>query len=132
MQKPVGGVEGTDNSRLKNCQSEAEFIDRQLKKKSRVLSSHLCRRPMNVIIQKSMSNLSRAAFKKTDEKVPDTDLFLTKIGLDDYNFTDELIKNDDGKSDDQVEIDEDDDVDDEAEKKLNQLNQHSKQMQAGL
>ena len=47
-----------------------------------------------------MSNLSRAAFKKPDEKVPDTDLFLTKIGLDDYNFTDELIKNDDGKSDD--------------------------------
>ena len=57
MQKTVGVVNGTDgfkksnsNSRLKNCQSEAEFIDRQLKKKSRVLSSHLCRRPMNVII----------------------------------------------------------------------------------
>ena len=54
-----------------------------------------------------------------DEKVADSDLFLTKIGLNDYNFTDELIRNDDGKSEDEVEIDEDADIDDEAEKKLN-------------
>ena len=43
---------------------------------------------------------------------------MTKIGLDDYNFNDELINNDD----DGVEIiseDEKNDVDDEAEKKLN-------------
>ena len=71
----------------------------------------------------------------------DTDLFLTKIGLEDYNFIDELIKNDDDDDDDDrdghrekadISEDENNKVDDEAEKKLNQLNQHSKQMQAGI
>lgn len=43
------------SARLKACQSEAEFLDKQLQKKSRVLSSHLGRRPVNVIIHKSNS-----------------------------------------------------------------------------
>ena len=51
-----GHFKHSDRKR-KNCQSQAEFIDKQLYNKSRVLSSHLCRRPVNVIIHKSSANL---------------------------------------------------------------------------
>ena len=40
------------NSSLHNYlqKSEAKFLDKQLEKKSRLLSSHLCRKPVNVVI----------------------------------------------------------------------------------
>ena len=93
------------SARLKACQSEAEFLDKQLQKKSRVLSSHLCRRPLNVIIQKSSSNLGktvsgnlgRQKTENDENQKKDTDLFLTKLGIDEYNFADEPLNDDESE-----------------------------------
>ena len=57
--------------RLKHARqdSETDYIDNHLKTKSRLLSSHLCRRPVNVVVQASTSQL-----KETDAMV-----FMTKV-----------------------------------------------------
>ena len=57
-----------------------------------MLSSHLCRRPLNVIIQKSSQNLGQKPKEaEVVEKVADTDLFLTKLGIDEYNFAEDPL-----------------------------------------
>ena len=42
---------------------------------------------MNVIIQKSNTNL----VKTDEEKLRDADLFLTKLGINEYNFEEEPL-----------------------------------------
>ena len=114
------------STRLFNCQSEAEFIDKQLQKKSRVLSSHLCRRPLNVIIQRSSTNLANGDKKhEKNDAVPDTDLFMTKLGIDEYNFADDLL---DGEDEEIIDDDLNSEDELEAEKQqklLSQLNKNS-------
>ena len=83
------------------CQSEAEFLGSQVQKKSRVLSNYLCRRPVNVIIQKSSTKF----VPKDEEKNKDADVFLTKIGPEDYNFLDEDVMTDSGSSTEARKID---------------------------
>ena len=73
----------------KNCQSQAEFIDKQLYNKSRVLSSHLARRPVNVIIHKSSANLHQ---KSPQPQEDDADVFMTKIGLNEYDFMNDHLE----------------------------------------
>ena len=46
-----------------------------------MLSSHLARQPVNVIIQKGVESINQ------NEKVQDADLFVTKLGIEDYDFT---------------------------------------------
>lgn len=87
-----------------------------------MLSNYLCRRPVNVIIQKSSAKL----VPDDDETHKDADVFLTKIGPEDYTFLDDDVKTDSGSSTEVRKIDQ------ESLKQQQQIIDLNRKMEQGI